>query len=201
MTLCDCSVASYLSSAVPYLGHYQYWGSPRYGTPNVSYQVVEQACIDTQPKTTKLWFYFHVKVDKNANPLIFFLSKKTKFWLFPFSWVVRSNAHDRHTQILSLGRCFKLPCLGKHPIVGMTKIVLHHHGIEPTAPPCSPMQPKSKKLLHHSTLALSSSLIIYDQLPKMRSTYTYLNSNILNKLACVSPPPRPEVTQRLLKVK
>ena len=91
----------------------EYWCSRRYETADISYQVARQICIDTQPKKIKLQSYIHVKVDKNANPLILFLSKKTMFSLFPFfqavevavtlKFQIRVGASNRHISARARG--------------------------------------------------------------------------------------------------
>ena len=71
--------------------------------------------MDAQTKKPHILSWFHVKYDKNANRLICFLRKKTKFWVFPVFQVRGSNACVCHTQVLSLSRCFKSAYLGKAP--------------------------------------------------------------------------------------
>ena len=67
--------------------------------PSLQYLVVVQSYTDTQQRNTHLLSYFHVNIDNNTNPLVFFLSKKTMFSSFPFSEVFRSNARGCHTEI------------------------------------------------------------------------------------------------------
>ena len=94
----------------------RYWCSRRYETADISDQVARQICIDTQPKKIKLRSYFHVKGDKNVNPLKLFLSKKTMFSLFPFfqaaevavtlKFQIRVGASNRHISARVHGHVF-----------------------------------------------------------------------------------------------
>ena len=70
-----------------------YWCSCRYETADISHQVARQICIDTQPKKIKLQSYFHVKVDKNVNPLILFFEQKDHVFIVSLLSSCRSCCH------------------------------------------------------------------------------------------------------------
>ena len=86
---------------------YPYCTPPRYGTADLSHLETIQVAWMHNQRIKHILSQFHVKPDKNANLLVFFLSKKTKFSLFPSSEVLRPNAHVCHVEILGLGRHFK----------------------------------------------------------------------------------------------
>ena len=61
------------------MGDFRYCCSPRYVLAEISTLDLEQGYMDAQPMKIIIMSYFHVKIDKDMNPLAFFSSKMTEF--------------------------------------------------------------------------------------------------------------------------
>ena len=139
------------------------------------------------------------------NPLTLFSTKMTKFSLFPFSQVPRSNARVCHTEILSLGRCFKSAYLGK----GMWSHVVHVNGKKIH---CTGTESNQETHPAHSynqniktttpfNFTVTITLTIYDPLPIMRTRCQLLDHEFLEQPAVLFLFLCQKIPHRLLKIR